>query len=139
MRTASYTLLSRLRHSSRYYSSSQCLLFHYADTKFGQNDDRRFSQNAPFSSSSTHTQLGHRRLFSSAACSKRFVLLHLLPSDGVHGHHYQQRHLFHRSRFLFNLGICNFFMGKCSITLFWLKGLCFDWVYALICRFLHQS
>lgn len=136
MRTASYTLLSRLRHSSRYSSSSQRLLFHYSDTKFGQNDDRRISQNAPFSSfsssSSTHTQLGHR-LFSSAACSKRFVLLHLPPSDGVHGHHYQQRHLFHRSRFLFNLGVCNFLMGKWSITQFWLKAL------LNFCRFLHQS
>lgn len=134
MRTASYTLLSRLRHSSRYSSSSQCLLFHYADTKFGQNDDRRISQNAPFSSSfsSTHTQLG-LRLFSSAACSKRFVLLDLLPKDGVHGHHYQQRHLFHRSRLLFNLGICNFLMGKWSITQSWLKAL------LNFGRFLHQS
>ncbi|KAM5579891.1 metal tolerance protein C4 [Rosa sericea] len=95
MRTSSFSLLSRLRHSHRYSSSSSnSLLFHFAH----QNDDRRSSQNAPFSSYSysTHTQL--QRLFSSAACSKRFVLLDLLPSpDGVN-HHLLHRNFFTRAK-----------------------------------------
>ncbi|CAN6571171.1 unnamed protein product [Malus baccata var. baccata] len=99
MRTSSYTLASRLRRTHRFSPrcSSQFLLFHYSDPR---NDDRSLPQKAPFSSSA-HTLL--RGLVSSAACSKRVVLLDLVSSGSVvHRHHQQQeqqRHLLHRSFF----------------------------------------
>lgn len=97
MRSSSYTLLSRLRHTHRFNSrcQSQFLLFHYSDPKLKQNNDCSFSQNAPFSSSA-HTLL--RGLVSSSACSKRLVLLDLVSSGSVVHHQHQQQHLFHRSR-----------------------------------------
>ncbi|VVA27781.1 PREDICTED: zinc transporter 9 [Prunus dulcis] len=98
MRSSSYTLLSRLRHTHRFNSrcQSQFLLFHYSDPKLTQNNDCSFSQNVPFSSSA-HTLL--RGLVSSSACSKRLVLLDLVSSGSVVHHQHQQQHLFHRNFF----------------------------------------
>ncbi|CAL8130357.1 unnamed protein product [Prunus armeniaca] len=98
MRSSSYTLLSRLRHTHRFNShcQSQFLLFHYSDPKLTQNNDCSLSQNAPFSSSADTLLRG---LVSSSACSKRLVLLDLVSSGSVVHHQHQQQHLFHRNFF----------------------------------------